>query len=69
MIDSLGSVIGSKALIEKIQRYYYNRRIPLDGVKFSIVEELDPWGTRLLSIRSNIVWDVASQTMQVRHES
>lgn len=64
-IDYLGSVSNSKLLIEKIQRYYFNRGIPLIGAKFQIIEELDQWGTRMYSVRSNIKWDVKSQSMKI----
>jgi len=66
MTDYLGDIKNAHALIERIKDYYRSQRIPLNGVKFVVEKEMDQWGTRIYSIRSNLVHDVKAGVLRVK---
>jgi hypothetical protein len=66
MTDYLGDIKSAHNLIERIKDYYRSLGIPLYGVKFVVEKELDQWGTRFYSIRSNMVHDVNAGVMRVK---
>ena len=66
MTDYLGDIKNAHALIERIKDYYRSRKIHLHGVKFVVEKEMDSWGTRIYSIRSNLVHDVKEGVLRVK---
>lgn len=64
-VDYLGDIKASYSLIERIKQYYYHRGISLSGAKFEIISEIDKFGSKFYSVRSNLVWDVANQRLVI----
>lgn len=62
-VDYLGDIKASYSLIEQIKRFYYHRGVSLSGAKFEIISEIDKFGSKFYSVRSNLVWDVKGQQL------
>lgn len=66
MTDYLGDIKNAHVLIERIKDYYRSQRISLNGMRFTVEKEMDQWGTRVYSIRSNLVHDVREGVLRVK---
>lgn len=55
----------TKELVETIKDYYRSRGIPTFGMKFDINLDMDDWGSRLYTIRSNIKFDATKELMEL----
>lgn len=63
--DYLSDLRNSYALIERIKSYYVSQGIPITGMKFTVEKEMDQWGSKIYSIRSNIKFNVQKGRMEL----
>jgi hypothetical protein len=63
--DYLGDLKASYRLIERIKSYYVSRGISLNGVKFWVDKTLDSYGSKVYSIRSNLVHNLNTMALEV----
>lgn len=63
--DYLGDLKASLRLVEQIKAYYIAKGISLNGVSIKVVPEIDQYGSKYYSIRSNLVHDLKSMTLKV----
>lgn len=54
--DYLSDLKASYKLIERIKFYYLSRGISLSGVKFWIDRTMDSFGSKVYSVRSNLIY-------------
>lgn len=63
--DYLGDLKASYRLIDRIKAYYVSRGIPLNGVRFWVDKSLDSYGSKVYSVRSNLVHNTKTMKLEV----
>ena len=64
MTDYLSDLKSNRKLMDKIREFYTRNGIPTDKIKFNVKIDVDNWGSKVYSLRSNIVNNITTGKLE-----
>jgi hypothetical protein len=64
MNDYLSDLKANRKLMDKIRDFYTRNGIPTNQIKFNVKIDVDSWGSKVYSLRSNIVNNITTGKLE-----